>query len=151
MLAAVHWLWIYGLGAIAAPTYVAITAHIISDDWNKKSCTHEVTSTHTADNIAGELLAVITEWNLVAKVIGNTTNNAGNVENAVDSFTLAWASLENYKLSLYTDEDYIYKLAWILSFSTFPSCQGNHIKIHCSESVTTVKALAGQPFTLTVP
>jgi len=42
---------------------MAVTAHIITDDWNMKSfclATREVTSAHTADNIAAELLAVIT-------------------------------------------------------------------------------------------
>jgi len=47
--------------------------------------TCEVISTHTADNIATELSAVITEWKLNTKVIGITTDNARNVKNAVDS------------------------------------------------------------------
>jgi len=44
-------------------SYMAVTTHIINDDWNTKSfclATCEVTSVHTADNIAAELSAVIT-------------------------------------------------------------------------------------------
>jgi len=45
----------------------------------------EVTSAHTANNIAAELSAVITEWKLDNKVVGITTDNARNVKNTVDS------------------------------------------------------------------
>ena len=69
-------------------SYMAVTAHIVSDDWEMKSfclATREITSAHTADNIAAELSAVIAEWKLDTKVIGITTDNARNVKNAVDS------------------------------------------------------------------
>ena len=69
-------------------SYMAVTAHIVSDDWEIKSfclATCEVTSAHTANNIAAELSAVIAEWKLDTKVIGITTDNARNVKNAVDS------------------------------------------------------------------
>jgi len=45
----------------------------------------EVTSAHTAYNIAAELSAVITEWKLDNKVVRITTDNARNVKNTVDS------------------------------------------------------------------
>ena len=69
-------------------SYMAVTAHIVSDDWEMKSfclATRAVTSAHTADNIAAELSAVIAEWKLDTKVIGITTDNVRNVKNAVDS------------------------------------------------------------------
>ena len=69
-------------------SYMAVTAHIVSDDWEMKSfclVTREVTSAHTADNIAAELSAIIAEWKLDTQVIGITTDNARNVKNAVDS------------------------------------------------------------------
>ena len=67
---------------------MAVTAHTINDDWKMKSfclATHEIVDAHTADNIADELSAIITEWQLDTKVLGITTDNARNVKNAVDS------------------------------------------------------------------
>jgi len=58
---------------------MAVTAHIITDDWNMRSgcfATCEITSAHIANNIAAELSAVITED---TKVVGITTDNARNV------------------------------------------------------------------------
>lgn len=69
-------------------SYMAVTAHTISDDWKMKSfclATREIVDAHTADNIADELSAVITEWQLDTKVLGITTDNARNVKNAVNS------------------------------------------------------------------
>ena len=69
-------------------SYMAVTAHIVSDDWEMKSfclAIREVNSVHTADNIAAELSAVIAEWRLDTKVIGIITDNARNVKNDVDS------------------------------------------------------------------
>ena len=45
-------------------SYMAVTAHTISDDWKMKSfclTTREIVDAHTADNLADELSAVITE------------------------------------------------------------------------------------------
>ena len=69
-------------------SYMAVTAHTISDDWKMKSfclTTQEIVDAHTADIIADELSAVITEWQLDTKVLGITTDNARNVKNAMDS------------------------------------------------------------------
>ena len=69
-------------------SYMAVTAHTINDDWKMKSfclATHKIVDAHTADNIADELSAIITEWQLDTKVLGITTDNARNVKNAVDS------------------------------------------------------------------
>ena len=67
-------------------SYMAVTANTISNDWKMKSfclTTREIVDAHTADNIADELSAVITEWQLDTKILGITT--ARNVKNAVDS------------------------------------------------------------------
>jgi len=69
---------------------MAVTVHIVTDDWNMKSfclATCEVSSAHTADNIPAELSAVITEWKLDTKVVRNMTDNTRNVRNAVDSLS----------------------------------------------------------------
>jgi len=51
---------------------MTVTAHIINDDWNMKSfflATCEVTSAHTANNIAAELSAVISDGNWTPKLL----------------------------------------------------------------------------------
>ena len=58
-------------------SYMAVTAHTISDDWKmKRFClaTQEIVDSHTADNIADELSTIITEWQLDTKVLGITTD-----------------------------------------------------------------------------
>ena len=64
-----------GLGV--SRSYMAVTAHTISDDWKMKSfclATQEIVDSHTADNIADELSTIITEWQLDTKVLGITTD-----------------------------------------------------------------------------
>ena len=84
-------------------SYMAVTAHIISDDWKMKSfclTTREIVDAHTADNIANELSAVITEWQLDTKVLGITTDNARNVKNAVDSLNFTHFGCIGHTLQL---------------------------------------------------
>ena len=84
-------------------SYMAVTAHTISDDWKMKSfclATQEIVDAHTADNIADELSAVITEWQLDTKVLGITTNNAINVKNAVDSLNFTHFGCIGHTLQL---------------------------------------------------
>ena len=69
-------------------SYIAVTAHTISAEWEMKSyclATREVTDGHTAETISLELSDVIAEWELDDKVFGMTTDNAKNVKNAVDN------------------------------------------------------------------
>jgi len=76
---------------------VAVTAHIITDDWKMKSfclATHEVTSAHTADNIE--------------QVVGITTDNAKNVKNAVDSLKFTHFGCIGHTLQLNISTTWVY-------------------------------------------
>jgi len=67
---------------------MTVIAQYITSEWEMKHhClqTREVDESHNAENLAKELSAVIKEWRLddKVKVYGCTTDNAGNITNAV--------------------------------------------------------------------
>ena len=67
-------------------SYIAVTAHTISTEWEMKSyhlATREVIDAHTAETLSQELSDVIIEWEIDGKIFGITTDNAKNVTNAV--------------------------------------------------------------------
>lgn len=72
--------------SIANQSYMAVTAHFISDDWKLYSCllgcfVSEVS--HTSENIAGELKNITEKWGITQKIISVTTDNAANIVNAI--------------------------------------------------------------------
>ena len=63
-----------------------MTCHFIDKEWNYLSYvlnTYNVTTSHTAENIASELKAVTNKWNITEKVICTVTDNASNMTAAV--------------------------------------------------------------------
>ena len=69
-------------------SYMTVTAHYITSDWEMKHhClqTREIDENYNAENLTKELSAPIEEWELndKVKVYGCTTDNAGNITNAI--------------------------------------------------------------------
>ena len=67
---------------------MTVTAHYITPEWEMKHhClqTRKVDESHDAKNLAKELSVAIKEWGLDGKVrvYGCTTDNAGNIPNAI--------------------------------------------------------------------
>ncbi|KAK0147398.1 putative AC9 transposase [Merluccius polli] len=75
-----------GWTSLATASYVTVTAHWISDDWemlNKVLKTKELKESHTAENV-GQCIQEILDFFGVERVIAITTDNATNYVNAVE-------------------------------------------------------------------
>ena len=67
-------------------SYVSLTCHAIDSEWQLKSmilCTRELPEEHTADNLSDALKEMMTEWKILSKVVGSSTDNARNIGNAM--------------------------------------------------------------------
>ena len=67
-------------------TTVSLSAHFVGDDWKMDHyClqTREVVSSHTAQNLAGEISCSLDEWGITDKVVMVTTDNGQNIKNAI--------------------------------------------------------------------
>ncbi|KAJ8932232.1 hypothetical protein NQ318_004434, partial [Aromia moschata] len=67
-------------------SYIAYTAHFITDDWMLYSCLLECAEydvNHTAKNLRDDLLRVTDVWKIRDKIITVTTDNAANIVAAV--------------------------------------------------------------------
>ena len=84
-------------------SYITHTVHYINEAW-ELCCylldTTEITTEHTAINLADELQESLTRWNLHEdKIVAVTTDNAWNIVNAIE--ILSWAVLPTrYSLEL---------------------------------------------------
>ena len=66
----------------AMDSYLGVTVHFITQDWELKKRVlqvRQVKERHTGNNVASDLKAVTTEWNLDSKVTGVTTDNTSNM------------------------------------------------------------------------
>ena len=66
--------------------YITVTCHFISESWQLLSFvleTFNLCVSHTAENIAAELLRIADEWNITEKVVAIVTDNAANMAAAV--------------------------------------------------------------------
>ena len=66
--------------------YISLSAHFVGDDWKMDHyClqTREVISSHTAQNLAGEISCSLDEWGITDKVVMVTTDNGQNIKNAI--------------------------------------------------------------------
>ena len=66
--------------------YISLSAHFVGDDWKMDHyClqTREVVSSHTAQNLAGEISCSLDEWGITDKVVMVTTDNGQNIKNAI--------------------------------------------------------------------
>ena len=74
-------------------SYISCTVHYITDAWELQSHlldTSECSMDHTAVNLASELEAILTNWNMcVSKLSGCTTDNASNIVSAMS--ILEWS------------------------------------------------------------
>ena len=62
--------------------YITFTCHFISESWQMLSFvleTFNLCLSHTAENIAAELLQIADEWNITEKVVAIATDNAANM------------------------------------------------------------------------
>ena len=67
-------------------SYVSLTCHAIDCEWQLKSmvlCTRELPDQHTAENLSVTLKEMMTEWKILSKVVGSSTDNARNIGNAM--------------------------------------------------------------------
>ena len=65
---------------------ITVTCHFISESWQMLSFvleTFNLCVSHTAENIAAELLRIADEWNITEKVVAIVTDNAANMVAAV--------------------------------------------------------------------
>lgn len=72
----------------ATKSYITITAHLISKDWQYITLvltTEEMSERHTSANLRERLLKVITTWQLNNKVVAVVHDNAANICNAVEN------------------------------------------------------------------
>ncbi|XP_037930578.1 zinc finger BED domain-containing protein 4-like, partial [Teleopsis dalmanni] len=70
----------------ANESYLAVTAHFISQNWKFNSCLLscvECRFQHTSENLAAEIKRIIDEWRLTNKIFAVTTDNAANIIRAV--------------------------------------------------------------------
>ncbi|XP_039661199.1 E3 SUMO-protein ligase ZBED1-like [Perca fluviatilis] len=73
--------------SVATESYVTITAHYVSEDWQIVSHvlqTRAVYESHTGAHMAGLLLNVVEEWQLTDKSVVLVTDNAANMISAAE-------------------------------------------------------------------
>ena len=62
-------------------SYMTVTCHFIDNSWQPKSYvleTFHLSVSHTAENIASELIRIANEWSISEKVVALVTDNASN-------------------------------------------------------------------------
>ena len=62
-------------------SYMTVTCHFIDNSWHLKSYVLEtvhLSVSHTAENIASELIRIANEWSISEKVVALVTDNASN-------------------------------------------------------------------------
>ena len=102
-------------------SYVSLTCHAIDSEWQLKSmilCTRELPNEHTAENLSDALKEMMTEWKILSKAVGSSTDNARNIANAMQTLGIfnmpcighiyQLSVLKSFKLDLVTRT-----LAWL--------------------------------------
>ena len=77
-------------------SYISLTAHFITGDWEIKSytlCTHDIEGRHTAENITAVVISMQEEWSITNKLIAVVHDNASNMHASSNL-------LENLKYSI---------------------------------------------------
>ena len=77
-------------------SYLSLTAHFITGDWEMKSytlCTQDIEGRHTAENITAVAISMQEEWKIAEKLIGVVHDNASNMHASA-------SLLENLKYSV---------------------------------------------------
>ena len=62
-------------------SYITVTCHFIDNSWQLKSYvleTFHLSVSHTAENIASELIRIANEWRISEKVVALVTDNTSN-------------------------------------------------------------------------
>lgn len=76
-----------GWSSRAAKGYVTVTAHVMTDRWKLEDfvlCTSEIEESHTADNLATQLMDTAKDWHIDLSHSTVTTDNAANIVLAVE-------------------------------------------------------------------
>lgn len=73
----------------ATESFLTVTAHYITSEWEMRSCvlqTRPIYESHTSEHLSEVLTDVVAEWKLerVNSIILVTTDNAKNIVNAID-------------------------------------------------------------------
>ena len=80
----------------ANQSYIGVTLHTITNDWELKSVTlenHELSESHTSENLAAALKDILAKWYLdESKLSCTTIDNAANIQKAVVDL-LKWNGL----------------------------------------------------------
>lgn len=66
----------------ATQGYMTVTCHFLTEDWELRSVVLETTHvavSHTADNLASALGAIINTWNISGKIVRVVTDGASNI------------------------------------------------------------------------
>ncbi|XP_021203082.2 zinc finger BED domain-containing protein 4 [Bombyx mori] len=72
----------------ANESYLAVTGHFITDDYELKTCLLDCSNfqeSHTNDNIQTVLIVMVKEWNLTNKINFVITDNAANIQRAISN------------------------------------------------------------------
>ncbi|MGH0161218.1 UNVERIFIED_CONTAM: hypothetical protein FKN15_040477 [Acipenser sinensis] len=78
-----------GWTSLATDAYVTVTAHCITDSWERQDFvlqTKELRGSHTEENVAECISEILDDFNIRESVIAVTTDNALNYVNAVERY-----------------------------------------------------------------
>ncbi|XP_055034115.2 E3 SUMO-protein ligase ZBED1-like [Misgurnus anguillicaudatus] len=82
--------------ALTAESYITITCHFISDDWQINSAvllTESLPGRHTADHLAEKMIEAVDQWGLKGRVIACVHDNAANIVAANSTTRVPWISV----------------------------------------------------------
>ena len=82
--------------ALTTESYVTITCHYLSEDWQIKSCvllTQSMSERHTAENLSAKLKSAVETWGLTGKVCACVHDNARNIVAANSPARVNWDSI----------------------------------------------------------
>ncbi|XP_067266309.1 E3 SUMO-protein ligase ZBED1-like [Chanodichthys erythropterus] len=125
--------------ALTAESYITITCHYISDDWQMNSAvllTESLPGRHTADHLAEKLNGAVEQWGLKGRVIACVHDNAANIVAANSPTRVPWISVACFAhtLQLAINDGFALHLYRVISAAS-------KLVSHFNHSTTATKAL----------
>ena len=91
----------------AKQAYCAITIHFVTQFKLQSFLVsiHELSDSHTAENIVGEINDILAEWNLPAQgIVAATTDNGANITAAIENLEVLHLPCFSHKLQLAVEQ-----------------------------------------------
>lgn len=125
--------------ALTAESYITITCHYISDDWQMNSAvllTESLPGRHTADHLAEKMNGAVEQWGLEGRVIACVHDNAANIVAANSPTRVPWISVACFAhtLQLAINDGFALYLYRVISAAS-------KLVSHFNHSTTATKAL----------